>query len=406
MILQRARIRTSNKSDPRSCINSLVRRQSRVISTFTRPGIYQFNNQRPTIRASYQLARLTTHISDLKNQAVMADRYQQVHEYENLNGPGDGRPTAQQIINDNNMRGALTDKVVLITGCSSGIGIETARAMSTTGAKIYVTVRNLKKGQEALSDLLESPTFNILTCDQNSLESVEACAKEFLSKESKLNILINNAGIMANPTRDLTKDGHEAQFGVNHLAHFLLFQRLKSILLSSATPSFPSRVVNLSSSGHRVAPINFDDYRFDNPDSYGPWKAYGQSKTANIYMANEIERRYAFQDLHAFALHPGGIWTGLQIHMGNKEEISARPEVKKQMKSVEQGAATTVWAAVGKELEGKGGIYLDDCQIARPQREGEDRNRGMSGYAKWAYNPEGEARLWKDSCEMLGIKDD
>lgn len=336
----------------------------------------------------------------------MTDRYADVHEYSAINGPGDARPTAQQIIDDNNLKGALTDKVVFITGCSSGIGIETARAMKTTGAKIYVTARNLKKGEEALSDLLEPGKFEMLLCDQNSLDSVEACAKEFLSKENKLNILINNAGIMANPTRDLTKDGHEAQFGVNHLAHFLLFQRFKQTLLNSATESFPSRVVNLSSSGHRTAGVNFDDYRFDTADSYEGWKAYGQAKTANIYMANEIERRYGSKNLHAFSLHPGGIWTGLQIHMANKEELAKMPEVKKMMKSVEQGAATTVWAAVGKELEGKGGLFLDDCQIGQPAKEGKGKNLGMAGYAKWAYNPEGEARLWKDSCKILGIADD
>lgn len=119
---------------------------------------------------------------------------------------------------------------------------------------------------------------------------------------------------MANPTRDLTKDNHEARFGVNHLAHFLLFQRLKDTLLRSAMPEFPSRVVSVASVGHRSGQVTFDDLRAGKEGSYAPWKAYGQAKTANIYLANEIERRYGRQHLHAFSLHPGGILTGLQIH--------------------------------------------------------------------------------------------
>lgn len=334
----------------------------------------------------------------------MTSRYESAHEYDKIAGPGDGRPTAQQIVDDNDLRGALIGKVALITGCSSGLGIETARALKTTGAKVYVTVRNLKKGQDALADILEPGKLEIIVCDQNSLKSVEAAAKEFLSKESTLNILINNAGIMANPTRDLTMDGHEAQFGINHLAHFLLFQRLKDTLLKSATPEFPSRVVSVSSMGHLAAPVNFGDYRFDKEDTYGGWKAYGQAKTANIYFANELDRRYGPKNLHAFSLHPGGIWTGLQIHMGNKDELEKKPEVKKMMKSVEQGAATSVWAALDKSLEGKGGLFLEDCSIAKPK--GPDTAPSKSGYAKWAYDPEAEARLWKESCEILGIQDD
>lgn len=144
--------------------------------------------------------------------------------------------------------------------------------------------------------------------DHDLLSSVEACAKEFLRKSSTLNILINNAGIMAVPEREATKDGFESQLGVNHLSHFLLFQRLKNTLLASATAEFPSHVVSVSSVGHRVAGVVFDDLQLEKPDAYSPWKAYGQAKTANIYFANEIERRYGSKNMHAFSLHPGGIW--------------------------------------------------------------------------------------------------
>ncbi|KAJ9653523.1 hypothetical protein H2198_007305 [Neophaeococcomyces mojaviensis] len=331
----------------------------------------------------------------------MTSKYAAAHDSAKLNGPGDGRPTAQQIVDDNDLNGKLVGKVALITGCSSGIGIETARAIKSTGATIYLTVRDVAKGQKALADILEDGKAEMLTCDQNSLASVEAAAKEFLSKSSTLNILINNAGIMAVPKRELTQDGYESQFGVNHLAHFLLFQRLKDTLLSSATAEFPSRVICVSSSGHRRSGVHFDDLQLER--NYDPWTSYGQAKTANIYMANEIERRYGSQNLHAFSLHPGGIWTGLQIHM-DTTKFQGNPEVERSMKSVEQGAAISVWAALDGDLKGKGGLFLEDCQVARPAAEAAKAGNGSSGYAEHAYNPEAETRLWKESCKLLNIQ--
>jgi len=333
----------------------------------------------------------------------MSSKYAVAHSSAKLNGPGDERPTAQKNVDDNNLNGKLMGKVALITGCSSGIGIETARAMKSTGATIYVTVRDVAKGQPALADILEPGKVELLTCDQNSLTSVEAAAKAFLSKSAILNILINNAGIMAVPKRELTQDGHESQFGVNHLAHFLLFQRLKDTLLSSATTDFPSRVVCVSSSGHRRSGVHFDDLYLE--QDYDPWTAYGQAKTSNIYMANEIERRYGSRNLHAFSLHPGGIWTGLQIHM-DTSKLKGDPEVERKLKSAEQGAATSVWAAVDGELVGKGGLYLEDCQVARPAAEAAKAENGSAGYAEHAYNPEAEGRLWMESCRLLGIQDE
>ena len=330
-------------------------------------------------------------------------RYAAAHDSTNLNGPGDGRPTAQQIVDDNNLNNNLTGKVALVTGCSSGIGIETARALKSTGATVYVTVRDPNKGQKALADILEPGKLEMLTCDQNSLASVEAAAKSLLDKTSTLNILINNAGIMAIPTRELTQDGHESQFGVNHLAHFLLFQRLKSTLLSSATPDFPSRVVCVSSSGHKKSPPHFDDLKLE--QNYDPWTSYGQAKTSNIYMANEIERRYGALNLHAFSLHPGGIWTGLQTHM-DTSKLKGNPEVERVLKSVEQGAATSLWAAVGGELKGMGGLYLEDCGVARTAEEVAGMKDGRAGYAEHAYDEGAEGRLWRVSCELVGVSDD
>lgn len=335
----------------------------------------------------------------------MTTRYAKAHDPANRAGPGDARPTAQQIIKDNNLEGALSDKIVLITGTSSGIGIETVRALKTTGAKIYAAARNLEKARTALADLVEPGKVELLELDTADLASVRRAAESFLAKEKQLNILINNAGIMAVPERQLTKDGHESQFQTNHLGHFLLFQLLKSTLIASSTPSFNSRVVNVSSVGHRQSRIVFDDLTLGKENAYSPFTAYGQSKTANIYMANEIERRYGSSGLHAWSLHPGGIDTGLQIHV-DFAELKALPDVQRSMKSVPQGASTTVLAAVDKELEGTGGKYLDDCAVSEVLKEGEEIAFEASAAAPWTYDVDDAKKLWEVSCQIVGVKDD
>ena len=208
---------------------------------------------------------------------------------------------------------------------------------------------------------------------------------------------------MATP-KGKTADGFESQFGTNHLAHFFLFQLLKPLLLASSTPEFHSRVVAVSSSGHRTGGVQFEDYGYEKT-AYNPWVSYGQSKTANIYMANEIERRYGSNGLHALSIHPGGIRTGLQVHVDEKtkEGWATDTAVSNIMKSPAQGASTTVYAALSKDWEGKGGKYLEDCAVSPPATD------GMSvavGHAPHAYNEAGEKRLWLDSLKMLGIEDD
>ncbi|KIW65990.1 hypothetical protein PV04_08202 [Phialophora macrospora] len=335
----------------------------------------------------------------------MTTRYAEVHDPANRAGPGDARPTAQQIIKDNDLEGALGGKVILITGTSSGIGIETVRALKTTGAKIYAAARNLEKARTALADVIEPGQVELLQIDTADFASVRRGAETFLAQEKQLNILINNAGIMALPDRQLTKDGHEAQFQTNHLGHFLLFQLLKPTLLASSTPSFNSRVVNVSSLGHRQSRIVFDDLTLGKEGAYTPFGAYGQSKTANIYMANEIERRYGAEGLHAWSLHPGGIDTGLQVHV-DFSALTELPAIQRLMKSPAQGAATTVLAAVDKELEGKGGKYLDDCAVNPVLKEGEEIPFEASGAAPWVYDVEDATKLWEVSCQIVGVKDD
>ncbi|PVH69672.1 NAD(P)-binding protein [Cadophora sp. DSE1049] len=330
----------------------------------------------------------------------MAERYIEAHKFENWRGPGDARPTALQIIEDYGRKGTMSDKVFIVTGASSGIGTETGRALAATGGKVFLTARNLKKGEEACKSFLEPGRVEMLEMDNNSLASVRKAAKDFLSKSDRLNVIVNNAGIMAAPWAK-TEDGFESQFGTNHIAHFLFFNLLKDTLIASSTPDFHSRVVNVSSMGHLACDVFRGDYNFDK-EEYTPWKGYGQSKTANIHMANEIENRYGSQGLHGISLHPGGIWTNLQIHVSAEQmnQWKSIPSANNMMKSVEQGAATSVLAAVGKDFEGVGRVYLADCAIELPKA---DAREGQDGYAPWAFNKESEAKLWEDSLKIVGL---
>ena len=333
--------------------------------------------------------------------STMSSRYADAHQ--NPKGPGDSRPTALDIVKDEGLQGKLSDKVAIVTGCSSGIGIETARALHATGMRLFLGVRDTAKGQAALSDILQPGHVELLKMDLNSLDSVRATAEEFLSKSKTLNILVNNAGIMATP-QGKTADGYELQFGTCHLAHFLLFQLLKPTLLASSSPSFNSRIVALSSSGHRAGGVRFDDYNFEKSD-YSPWAAYGQAKTSNIYFTNELDRRYGSKGLHGLSVMPGGIMTGLQKHTPDavKEKWSKDETIQNYMKSPQQGAATTVYAALSQDWEGKGGKYLEDCAVSPLSETG---GATSPGHAPHAYNEEGEKKLWTDSLKFVGLKDD
>ena len=212
-------------------------------------------------------------------------------------------------------------------------------------------------------------------------------------------------GVMGTPYGK-TKDGFERQFGTNHVGHFLLFQLLKDTLIKSSTKAFQSRVVSVTSTVHRAGEVRFSDYNFETPDSYDPWLGYGQAKTCNIYLANEIERRHSSQGLHATSLHPGAIQSGLQVHVPEMAESAfATPELKKVEKTSRQGAATTVYAALSKDFEGKGGVYLSNCAIMGPS-VGNVMDPTDEGYAPYAYDAGKEGRLWKDSLKMVGLKDD
>lgn len=331
-------------------------------------------------------------------------------------GPNDARPTALQIVKHEGLTGKLADAVMFVTGCSSGLGVETARALSSTGATLFLTARDLSKARIALGpDLADDPKIHLLKLDLDSLESVRQCAKSFLSQSDKLNILITNAGIRHVPFSK-TKDGFEQHFAVNHLAHFLLTNLLLPTLQKSSTFGFQSRVVVLSSTAHRHSSIAFSDLNLEQTGVYTKETGYAQSKLANVYMASEITRRHGVaastQDppqpgVWGLAVHPGGIKTGLQKNTGLWEIVTwyyARNLMKmlNYMKSPEQGAGTTIVAALANRFEGRGGLYLEDCGLAVPVKRG----WGLidPGYVPGRTDNEEDAkRLWKVSCGLVGL---
>jgi NAD(P)-dependent dehydrogenase (short-subunit alcohol dehydrogenase family) len=267
-----------------------------------------------------------------------------------------------------------------------------------------VTSRTERKGEEAVK-VIDTPggvPVQVVEMELDSLDSVRRGAAKFLNKARGLNVLICNAGVMMCP-EGRTKDGFETQFGVNHLSHFLLFQLLKDTLISSSAPEFPSRVVSLASCAHRGGPVRLHDYNFDK-DPYDSGLAYGQSKTANIYFASEIERRCGIHGVHGLSVHPGLIQTPLLRHIKDNpmaQDFIDNPETNQLWKSPEQGAATEVWAAVGKECIGLGGRYLEDCSEGKPFDPKSMFPGHAPGYASYAYDQVAAEKLWEDSLAMV-----
>ena len=325
----------------------------------------------------------------------------------NPQGAGDARPTALQIVRDEGVVGKLNGKVIVITGASSGIGLETARALSLTGATLFLTARNVKMAETALAEVVEAGRVSLVEMDNNSFASIRNAAGTILKKSNnRVNILINNAGVMGVQSLKLTEDGQEVHFATNYLSEFLLFQLLKPALLASATRDFHSRVVNVSSSAHRAGKLpESDNYNFEK-GGYSHEAAYANSKVACTYLANEIDRRYGTKGLHATSLHPGGVGTNISRNLGPEfvQYIMSNEAIVKILKSLEQGAATTVIAAIGKEWGNKGGKYLEDCEEAQ---RGEDDNDAFGvGYVSHTFDQKNEERLWKDSLKIVGISAD
>ena len=297
----------------------------------------------------------------------------------------------------------LTGRTAFITGGYSGLGRETARAMAAKGAHVVIAGRDLAKGEAAAREIAaETGNANIeaIACDLGSLDAVRACGSEARERFGKIDLLINNAGVMACPYAE-TADGFELQFGTNHLGHFLLTRELMPLLENGERV----RIVNLSSRGHHIAPVDFDDPNFDHRP-YDKWQSYGNSKTANILFAVGLEERFGSKGIHAVALHPGGIVTNLGRHLDEVDVAQMRerfgdPEEtdkpQSNWKTIPQGAATTCWAATCDELEGRGGVYCEDCHVA--PIDAEDVDGGVRPYAVDTGNAD---RLWVLSEKLVG----
>ena len=305
--------------------------------------------------------------------------------------------TAQEVVAECNLKG----KVAIVTGGYSGIGLETTRALTSAGAKVIVPARNSQKARDALRSMAET-VMEIL--DLMNPASIDEFAKRFLETGQALHILINNAGIMAPP---LVRDsrGYESQFSTNHLGHFHLTCRLWSALRQANG----ARVVSLSSYAHRRSGVDFDDWNFQRRP-YDRWQAYGQSKTANALFAlalDGIGRQYG---VRAFSVHPGGVVTDLIRNMTAEEiasyrilDAAGKPIIdpERNLKTPEQGAATSVWCATSTQLNGLGGVYCADCDIA-PALPSDDSTE-LHGVRPRATNPEFAARLWSLSEQLTGV---
>lgn len=295
----------------------------------------------------------------------------------------------------------LTGKLVFVTGGASGLGQETARAMAAKGAHVVLAARDQAKLDEA-ADAIRADTgsdkVETIIVDLASLDSVRSCSAEANSRFDRIDLLINNAGVMACPQMQ-TADGFEMQFGTNHLGHFLLTKLLMPLVEKGSG----KRIINLSSRGHHFCPVDLDDPNFERRE-YDKWQSYGQSKTANILFSVGLEKRFADRGIHSIALHPGGIVTNLGRHMTEQDMEWMRKRIEENQKSggqgfktIPQGAATTCWAATSPDLEGRGGIYCEDCHVAEV-----DDSSPEGGVRSYAIDPASADRLWSLSEELVG----
>lgn len=296
----------------------------------------------------------------------------------------------------------LTGKTAIVTGGAGGIGIETSRALAAAGAEVTLAVRNLEAGVKAAADINESigaQRASVGRLDLSSFASVAGFAEHW--GDAPLHILINNAAVMACPL-SYTADDLEMQIGTNHFGHFLLAVLLARGLMNAAEDGESARVVSLSSIGHRRSAINWDDVHY-RKRPYEKWEAYGQAKTANALFAVGFNHRFVDLGVTANAVMPGGIMTPLQRHLPREEMIAMgwmdeSGKVAQGFKTTQQGAATSVWAAVGEELEGQGGLYLEDCAEALAWT----KESPLKGVMPYALDPEEAERLWALSEETTG----
>jgi NAD(P)-dependent dehydrogenase (short-subunit alcohol dehydrogenase family) len=313
--------------------------------------------------------------------------------------------TTDDVLSGVNLQG----KRILVTGASAGIGVETARSLAAHGAHVVGAARDLIKAEAATAQVRTEAaenggSFELVELDLASLKSVRACADKLVAKGEPFDVVIANAGVMATPFGH-TADGFETQFGTNHLGHFVLVNRIASLMGAG------SRLINLSSSGHRYSNVDLDDPNFQRTP-YEPFVAYGRSKTANILFAVAFDERGRERGVRASAVHPGGIQTELGRHLGQGQVQSIIEQMNKQLaaegkapfqwKTIPQGAATSVWAGVVAPADGVGGQYCENCHVGRVVADDAIISAISEGVRGYALDSTNAAALWEKSEEMVG----
>jgi NAD(P)-dependent dehydrogenase (short-subunit alcohol dehydrogenase family) len=303
----------------------------------------------------------------------------------------------------------LQGKRILVTGVSAGIGVETARSLAANGAQVVGAARDLKKAGAATEQVQKDArangrNFELVELDLADLKSVRACADQLLAKGEPFDVVIANAGVMATPF-GRTVDGFEMQFGTNHLGHFVLVNRIASLMRAGG------RLINLSSAGHRFSNVDLDDPNFERT-RYEPFVAYGRSKTANILFAVAFDKRHRDCGVRAAAVHPGGIQTELDRHLDPSQvrktieqmnqQFAAEGKAPFQLKTIPQGAATSVWAAVVAPADEIGGQYCENCHVGNIVPDDVPITAISEGVRGYALDPIKAEALWKKSEELVG----
>jgi NAD(P)-dependent dehydrogenase (short-subunit alcohol dehydrogenase family) len=303
----------------------------------------------------------------------------------------------------------LTGKRILVTGVSAGLGVETARSLAAHGAHVVGAARGLNKAKMATAQVLadaaaKGGTFDLVELDLANLKSVRACTDRLVEKGEPFDVIIANAGVMATPLGQ-TADGFETQFGTNHLGHFVFVNRIAPLIRKGG------RLINLSSSGHRFANVDLDDPNFERTP-YEPFVAYGRSKTANILFAVAFDKRNSNRGVRAAAVHPGGIQTELGRYADPKQieklveqtnaQLAAEGKPPIKWKTVPEGAATSVWAAIVADAGEIGGKYCENCHVSTIVADNATINAMSEGVRAYALDPKSAEALWNKSEEMVG----
>src|SRR6202521_2557540 len=303
----------------------------------------------------------------------------------------------------------LQGKRILVTGVSAGLGVETARSLAAHGAQVVGAARDLKKAEAATAlvrkgSAAKGGSFELVELDLASLKSVRDCSDHLWERGEPCDVVIANAGVMATPF-GRTADGFETQFGTNHLGHFVLVNRITSLIRGGG------RLINLSSAGHRFSNVDLEDPNFERTP-YEPFVAYGRSKTANILFALAFDKRHRDRGVRAAAVHPGGIQTELDRHLdpsvvrktieNTNQQLAAEGKAPFQLKTIPQGAATSVWTAVVAPADEIGGHYCENSHVGKVVPDDVPITAISEGVRAYALDPTNAEALWKKSEEMVG----